>query len=106
VRLDREDVYWIERRSQEGGRKVIVRRTASGQISDVRSTTYNARTRVHEYGGRRLRSLRRDDRLFHFADQCLYVQRAGSEPNPLTPVAQFRYAEGEIDVQRNFFLCA
>ena len=27
VRLDGVDVYWIERRSQEGGRKVIVRRS-------------------------------------------------------------------------------
>ena len=28
IRLDGDDTYWIERRSQEGGRKVIVRRSA------------------------------------------------------------------------------
>ena len=26
IRLDGGDIYWIERRAQEGGRKVIVRR--------------------------------------------------------------------------------
>src|SRR2546430_5106431 len=52
VRLDGDDVYWIERRSQKGGRKVIVRRSPDGRVTDVTPPPLNARTRVHEYGGR------------------------------------------------------
>ncbi len=51
VRLDGDGVYWIERRSQEGGRKVIIRRSPDGRVTDVTPPPLNARTRVHEYGG-------------------------------------------------------
>ena len=30
IRIDGDDIYWIERRAQEGGRKVIVRRSSDG----------------------------------------------------------------------------
>ena len=33
VKIDGEDVYWIERRSQEGGRKVVVRHRPTEQSS-------------------------------------------------------------------------
>ena len=51
IRLDGNDVYWIERRPQELGRKVIVRCSANGNVTDVTPSSFNARTRVHEYGG-------------------------------------------------------
>jgi len=46
-------VYWVEGRPQEGGRNVVVRRTADGRIEDVTPAEFNVRTRVHEYGGGR-----------------------------------------------------
>ncbi|HEX2230377.1 MAG TPA: S9 family peptidase, partial [Candidatus Binatia bacterium] len=51
VRTDGGDLYWIERRAHEGGRKVVVRRSSDGKIGDVTPAGFNARTRVHEYGG-------------------------------------------------------
>src|SRR5260221_10650290 len=51
ILFDGEDVYWIDRRAHEGGRKVIVRRSSDGTIADVTPVEFNARTRVHEYGG-------------------------------------------------------
>ena len=48
---DGEDIYWIEMRPTESGRYVIVRRTPDGQTTDVTPSPFNARTRVHEYGG-------------------------------------------------------
>ena len=48
---DGDDLYWVEGRPREGGRSVIVRRTAAGTIDDVGPDDFNARTRVHEYGG-------------------------------------------------------
>ncbi|MEZ4515692.1 MAG: hypothetical protein R3C44_02255 [Chloroflexota bacterium] len=51
VMVDGDAVYWIEGRPMEGGRNVIVRRTAEGRLKDLTPAPYNARTRVHEYGG-------------------------------------------------------
>ena len=33
VRIDDDNIYWIERRPQEGGRKIIVQRSADGNSS-------------------------------------------------------------------------
>jgi len=105
VKLDGGDVYWIERRSQEGGRKVIVRRFIDGEMMDVTPAPFNSRNRVHEYGGGDYAVS--DGRIVfsNFADQRLYVQRAGSQPWPLTPAADMRYADGQIDRWRNLFFC-
>ena len=51
IRLDGSDVYWIERRSKEGGRKVIVRRSADGQVTDMHARWLQCPHPVHEYGG-------------------------------------------------------
>ena len=51
VGLDEDTVYWTEARPTEAGRVVIVQRTSNGATSDVIPPPFNARTRVHEYGG-------------------------------------------------------
>ena len=51
VAIDGDDVYWIEGRAADGGRNVIVRLTGDGRTSDVVPPGFNARSRVHEYGG-------------------------------------------------------
>ena len=51
VALDGEDIYWAELRPAEGGRMVVVKRTPDGEITDITSEPFSARTRVHEYGG-------------------------------------------------------
>jgi hypothetical protein len=50
ARWDGNDLYWTEARPTEGGRQVIVRRSSSVN-TDVTPAGFNARTRVHEYGG-------------------------------------------------------
>ena len=77
VRLDGDDVYWIERRSQEGGRKVIVRRSPDGRVTDITPVGFNARTRVHEYGGGDYAVSNGTIIFSNFTDQRLYVQRPG-----------------------------
>ena len=85
IRIDGDDIYWIERRAQEGGRKVIVRRAANGEASDVTPTGFNVRTRVHEYGGGDYSVADGTIVFSNFTDQRLYLQRIGGEPRPLTP---------------------
>jgi dipeptidyl aminopeptidase/acylaminoacyl peptidase len=105
IRIDGEDIYWIERRAQEGGRKVIVRRSKDESITDVTPAGFNARTRVHEYGGGDYAVLNGRVIFSNFADQRLYIQEFGSEPRPLTPESASRYADGHIDARRNLLFC-
>lgn len=105
VRLDGDDIYWIERRPQEGGRKVIVRRSPDEKIADVTPAGFNARTRVHEYGGGDYAVSDRTLIFSNFTDQSLYLQEIGSEPKRLTSQTALRYADGQIDRRKNLFFC-
>ena len=102
---DGEDIYWIEMRPTESGRYVIVRRSPEGQTTDMTPSPFNARTRVHEYGGAAL--VVNDGTIYfsNFADQRLYRQTSGSEPQPITPEGDLRYADGVIDSKRNRLIC-
>lgn len=103
--LDGPDVYWIEMRPSEGGRNVIVRRAEDGEVTDVTPRPYNARTRVHEYGGGDYVVDRGTVYFSNFADQRLYRQSQGSEPEPLTPATDMRYADPIVDSGRNRLVC-
>ena len=100
VQLDGEDVYWVEGRASEGGRYVIVRRTADGAIIDVTPTVFNVRTRVHEYGGAAYTVDRGTIYFANFADQRIYRQRPGAVPEPITAEGGF-YADFRVDRTRD-----
>src|SRR5216684_4031630 len=82
VRLDGDDIYWIEMRPSEGGRQVIVRHSA-GQMVDVTPREFNARTRVHEYGGGDYAVQSGVVYFSNFGDQELYRQAVGSTPQAI-----------------------
>ena len=103
IRIDGQDIYWIERRAQEGGRKVIARRAANGEITDVTPAGFNARTRVHEYGGGDYSIADRTIVFSNFTDQRLYLQPVDAQPRPLTSSAARRFADGQFDRRRNLF---
>lgn len=105
ITLDGEDVYWIELRPPEGGRYVVMRRTPDGRTSDMTPSPFNARTRVHEYGGGAFVVADGTVYFSNFADQRLYRQDANSEPRPITPEAELRYAGGVIDRRRGRMIC-
>jgi len=46
-----DDVCWIERRPEEGGRNVLVRLGADGETRTLTPDGFDVRSRVHEYGG-------------------------------------------------------
>jgi dipeptidyl aminopeptidase/acylaminoacyl peptidase len=103
VLLDGDDIYWIESRPQEGGRNVVVRATPEGP-RDVTPAGFNARTRVHEYGGGAVTIADGVVYFSNFKDQRLYRQAAGAAPEPMTPevtpAAGLRYADGRVDGAR------
>ena len=103
--MDGSDLYWIEMRPTEGGRSVIVKRDALGIVTDVNPQPFNARTRVHEYGGGDYAV--RDGAVYfsNFSDQRFYASIAGAPPEPITLVAEMRYADAVIDKARGRLLC-
>ncbi|MEW6733240.1 MAG: S9 family peptidase, partial [Acidobacteriota bacterium] len=102
---DGEDLYWIEMRPSEGGRNVIVRRTPDGQLTDITPPPFNARTRVHEYGGGDYVVLDGTVYFSNFADQRIYRVVAGATPESITPEQAWRYADIVIDRQLNRLIC-
>ncbi len=105
IKLDGDDTFWIEQRPSERGRNVVVRRTPDGQTSDVNPPPFNARTRVHEYGGGQFVVADGVVYFSNFADQRLYRIDLGGSPQPLTPAVDLRYADGIIDRRRGRIIC-
>ncbi|WP_375498836.1 prolyl oligopeptidase family serine peptidase [uncultured Jatrophihabitans sp.] len=95
-----DEVWWLELRPAEGGRYAVRRTGADGAPVDVLPAPWNARTRVHEYGGGAW-TTSGDALVFaEFGDQRLYRLLPGEQPTPLSPapdvVAGLRYAELRI----------
>jgi dipeptidyl aminopeptidase/acylaminoacyl peptidase len=103
--IDSNDIYWIEMRPSEGGRSVIVKRDSEGRIADITPPGFDARTRVHEYGGGDYAV--RDGEVYfsNFSDQQIYVQRNGGPPEALTSLPNMRYADAIVDHQRRRLIC-
>jgi dipeptidyl aminopeptidase/acylaminoacyl peptidase len=102
--LDAGDLYWAERRPSEGGRTVVVRRGDDGRVSDVTPPGFDARTRVHEYGGAAYTVDRGTVYFANFADQRLYRQTGLGTPVPLTRAGYF-YADCIVDPARGRLIC-
>jgi len=99
LRWDGEDLYWSELRPFEAGRIVVCKRSADGTTSDVTPQGFNARSRVHEYGGGHFAV--KDGTVFftNYADQRLYRQDGGAAPRAIMPDADIRHADMLIDTR-------
>ena len=105
ILLDGDCIYWVESRPTEGGRSVIVRWSPQGHPVDVTPNSFNARTRVHEYGGGAF--VVESDAVYfsNFADQRLYCQKPGAQPEAITPQTGLRYADMIVDRRRQRIIC-
>lgn len=98
-----DEVWWLELRAAEGGRYGVFRRRAgrgAAQRDDdapepVLPAPWNARSRVHEYGGGAWTPAPGGRLAFvEFADQRVHLVQPGGEPTPLTPAGTpDRYAD-------------
>jgi len=102
--------WWSETRPAEGGREQIVRLFPGGIPQDLLPEGFNARTRVHEYGGGAWWV--RGGTVFttNFADQRMYRLDVGDpQPQPVTPqppTAQgWRYADGGLTPDGRWVVC-
>ncbi len=103
MRIDGDEIYWLESRPHEAGRYVVVRYirgSATGE--EINPDPFNVRTRVHEYGGGAWTVAGGVLYFSHFADNRLYrMERGGHWPYALSPEGAWRYADGIIDLRRH-----
>ncbi|HET9345276.1 MAG TPA: S9 family peptidase [Candidatus Limnocylindrales bacterium] len=93
--------WWLEGRPEEQGRQVLVRRDPDGTTTRLTPEGFNARTRVHEYGGG---AYLVDGDLVVVSDFTTgRLDRVTSpgELEPFTPEKAWRYADLVHDRARN-----
>jgi dipeptidyl aminopeptidase/acylaminoacyl peptidase len=103
--FDGNQIHWIEMRPKEGGRNVIVRRSPDGTQTDLTPQPFNARTRVHEYGGGDYLAAGGSIYFSNFSDQRVFRQDAMGEPRAITPAADVRYSDYCLDDSRRRLAC-
>lgn len=100
---DGDDLYWLEGRPSEGGRQALVRQRGDGTRADVLTREFNARSRVHEYGGGSYVVERGVIYFTHFADNRVYCVRGAVGSTSVAPVAlteagsAWRFADFVVD---------
>jgi dipeptidyl aminopeptidase/acylaminoacyl peptidase len=94
-------IYWQELRPKEDGRLVVVERTPDGKTTDLTPQPFNARTRVHEYGGHAYTVSKGSVYFSNFTDQRLYRLDPGNSPIPITPEVDLRFADYVVDPRRD-----
>jgi dipeptidyl aminopeptidase/acylaminoacyl peptidase len=93
--------WWLEGRPDESGRQVLVRRETDGTLTRMTPQGFNARSRVHEYGG--AATLISGDLVVvsDFVTGRLNRVVAPERLEPLTPEKAWRYADAIHDAAHN-----
>ncbi|HEY8589635.1 MAG TPA: prolyl oligopeptidase family serine peptidase [Naasia sp.] len=106
-----DEIWWAELRGDEGGRYGVFRSTrgaaagaaigtsaaAGATIGTVLPAPWNARSRVHEYGGGAWTVTASGALVFvEFRDQRVYILEPGAEPVPLTAPADGDVRHGDL----------
>ena len=105
IALDGGDIYWVEMRPSEGGRHVLCKGSPNSEVVDVTPAPFSVRSRVHEYGGGAFAVSNGVVYFTNFADQRLYRQEPGGEPQAITPEGERRYADCIVNSARGRFIC-
>jgi dienelactone hydrolase len=95
--IDDTGVWWQESRPEEGGRIAVVRQGPDGIKRDLLPAPWNARTRVHEYGGKSYLPLPDGFVFANFTDQRLYRCAGSGAPEPLSPAPDEEIADRFAD---------
>lgn len=98
---DGEEIYWLESRPAEKGRNTIIRFSDEKGMEELLPLPYNARSRVHEYGGGAFTVHRGVIYFTNFEDNQVYRFRPGEEPTPLTSEPGMRFADLHVDARRS-----
>ncbi len=108
ARMDGRDIYCLEGRPAEAGRNVVVR-VARGKAADITPAAFNARNRVHEYGGGSYAVHEGAVYFSNWADQRIYRQAGREAPTALTaePALKhgYRFADLRVTADGRHIVC-
>ena len=102
IAVDGDTICWSETRASEEGRSAIVRRGPDGATAELTPAPFNARTRVHEYGGGAFVVAGGTLWFSNFDDGRLYRRDGDADgpPRPIAAEAPLRYADLTMDALR------
>lgn len=98
--IDGETLYWNETRPSEKGRSVVMK-WEKGKAVEITPSSYNARTRVHEYGGGAFTAHGGTVYFSNDQDQHFYAQSSEGSITDISQADKKRYANPLFDPQRN-----
>jgi dipeptidyl aminopeptidase/acylaminoacyl peptidase len=93
--------WWLEGRPEEQGRQALVRREPDGSLTRLTPEGFNARSRVHEYGGAAVLVSGELVVVADFATGRLNRVVAPGQLEPLTPDRDWRFADAVHDPRGN-----
>jgi len=93
--------WWLEGRPDEGGRQALVRREPDGTVIRLTPEGFNARSRVHEYGGAAVLISGDLVVISDFTTGRLHRVVAPGELAALTPERAWRFSDAIHDAARN-----
>lgn len=103
IHIDKDDIYWIEKKHDHDGRNAIIKKDAQGNITEVIPDEFNVKTNVHEYGGGAFSVSNGIVVFSNYPDNRLYkLSEADLLPDPITKKdPNIKYANIEFDNFRN-----
>jgi len=108
IRIDNQDIYFLEGRPSESGRSVIIKHNQDGTTTDIIPKKFNSRNTVHEYGGGSFTV--KDEIVFftNWEDQLIYKISA----DKITPITEpsdipmgIRYADLTLSNDGKWIFC-
>ena len=103
VRIFNGSLYWLERRPEEAGRTVVVRFNRDTR-NDLLPPPFNARSRVHEYGGGVYCVCEQGVFFVNDADQDIY-RVVDNRIDRITAAEHMRFADLSYDARHDRILC-
>ena len=97
-------LYWLERRPTESGRSVIVS-FCNNKTKDEMPPPFNARSRVHEYGGGVFCVCEPGIFFVNDADQDIYRVQNDKHPHRITDTDNIRFADLCFDSRHHRIVC-
>jgi len=105
AQTDGNFLYFLSLRADEGGRNALFRWCPGTEPECILPIPFNARTRVHEYGGAAYIAHKGVIWFSEDTDGRIYRLEPGNLPVPLTAKGPFRYADFAVDTRHGRLIC-
>ncbi|HEY9029415.1 MAG TPA: S9 family peptidase, partial [Burkholderiaceae bacterium] len=98
-RVAGDRVLWLQGLPEDGGRLAVATAEAGGARRILTPPPFNARSRVHEYGGGAYAAAGDTIWFSNHADNLVYAQQGDAAPVALTGDGRQRHADFELDAR-------